>query len=400
MSIARAALNVSAVAWNRTAKACRHLVRRIRRTAKHADEARKAVRAQAVGTAVAGRHGANAMYTGAVRTSRYWARVASRTLPLVRSDVAVRSELWRAARGSGPIIVGPWLSEVGYEVLYWIPFVRWFVDHYRVDRTRLVVVSRGGAAGWYADLTDRYVELFDVFPSAEFAARNAARQVADQKQHGVSAFDEEILRRVRDEIGADATVCHPSAMFRLLRQFWLGNQSLDYALGYLRYRRVAPPQGPMPSLPDRFVAAKFYTGMSLPDTPDVRAALRGLVGRIASRSPVVMLDTGLTVDEHEDYTFRDIPGVVTLPSMEPQKNLAIQTDVIRRASRFVSTCGSLAWLAPMLGTETVAVYADDHLLSPHLYAARHAYDIIHAARFVPLDLAALATVDATDLSRV
>ena len=31
----------------------------------------------------------------------------------------------------------------------------------------------------------------------------------------------------------------------------------------------------------------------------------------------------------------------------PQTNLGVQTEVIRRADRFVGTCGSLAWLAPM-----------------------------------------------------
>ena len=27
---------------------------------------------------------------------------------------------------SEPILVGPWLGEVGFELLYWIPFLRWF----------------------------------------------------------------------------------------------------------------------------------------------------------------------------------------------------------------------------------------------------------------------------------
>jgi hypothetical protein len=75
--------------------------------------------------------------------------------------------------------------------------------------------------------------------------------------------------------------------------------------------------------------------------------------------------------------------------MRPESNLGLQTEVIRRARRFVGTCGSLAWLAPMLGTDTLAVYSDDHLLTSHLYAARHAYGSMSAARFDVLDLNAL-----------
>ncbi|HYS24513.1 MAG TPA: hypothetical protein VEP46_02895, partial [Vicinamibacterales bacterium] len=83
----------------------------------------------------------------------------------------------------------------------------------------------------------------------------------------------------------------------------------------------------------------------------------------------------------------DVPGLVTLDGwMTPQNNLAVQTEVIRRATRFVGTCGSLAWLAPMLGTDTLAIYADDHFLTPHLFAARHAYRSMEAARFTAVDL--------------
>jgi len=139
---------------------------------------------------------------------------------------------------------------------------------------------------------------------------------------------------------------------------------------------------------------KFYTGRALLDTPEHRERLRHLVERISHRYPVVALNTNLSLDEHADYVFKDVPGLITLDGwLTPQNNLAVQTEVIRRATRFVGTCGSLAWLAPMLGTDTLAVYADDHFLTPHLYAARHAYNTMDAARFTPLDLALLDDID-------
>jgi hypothetical protein len=105
---------------------------------------------------------------------------------------------------------------------------------------------------------------------------------------------------------------------------------------------------------------------------------------------VVALSTGLALDEHCDYDFKDLPNVMTLDGfVTPQNNLLVQTEVIRRATCFMGTCGSVAWLAPMLGTSTVAVYADDRFLTPHLYAARHAYLSMQAATFTPVDLAVL-----------
>jgi hypothetical protein len=184
-------------------------------------------------------------------------------------------------------------------------------------------------------------------------------------------------------------------MFQLLRQFWLGNDSLQSVLDYTEYAAAHTRAAvDVPQLPETFVAVKFYTGRALTDTPVHRDQLRRLVERLADRYPVVALNTNLSLDEHADYVFRDVPGLITLDGwLTPQNNLAVQTEVIRRANRFVGTCGSLAWLAPMLGTDTLAVYADDHFLTPHLYAARHAYNSMDAARFTPMDLAVLDQID-------
>jgi len=404
VSISVAAQNLARALWNRTAKLVRRGRQWTRRRGKDLRETRKHARAQVKWSGERGRDAAQHAYAGAVRTSRYWDRLRHRAWPLVSRDVAVRRLLRAAADGSDPIIVGPWLSEVGYEVLYWVPFLRWFTRQYDVQPERVIAVSRGGVSAWYDGVSSRYVEQFDLFTPREFTERNEARRGdADQKQLGISDFDHEILARARGRIGIDsAHVCHPSAMFQLLRQFWLGNDSLQSVLEYTEYEPIAEAAPiELPTLPDRFVAIKFYTGRALMDTPENREQLRRLVERIARRHPIVALNTNLSLDEHADYVFRDVPGIVTLDGwLTPQNNLAVQTEVIRRAARFVGTCGSLAWLAPMLGTDTLAVYADDHFLTPHLYAARHAYHSMQAARFTPMDLAVLDHVDVAELASV
>jgi ADP-heptose:LPS heptosyltransferase len=114
-----------------------------------------------------------------------------------------------------------------------------------------------------------------------------------------------------------------------------------------------------------------------------------------------MLDTGLATDEHEDYLFSDLENVTALGShLTPATNLDVQTRVIAHARAFVGTCGSLAWLAPMLGVDTIAVYAEDRFLTSHVFFARHAYRQIGAARFDTLDLRAAMALDAVWPQRV
>ena len=56
----------------------------------------------------------------------------------------IENEIKRIVEKPGPILVGPWLSEVGSELLYWIPMLRWIKERFGLDPAdRVVVVSRG-----------------------------------------------------------------------------------------------------------------------------------------------------------------------------------------------------------------------------------------------------------------
>ena len=184
-------------------------------------------------------------------------------------------------------------------------------------------------------------------------------------------------------------------MYQMFRAFWYGDRSLDFLLRHTDFRRAQVTEAAaIPTLPAEYAAVKFYTGPALPDTEANRAVLFDLVQRVAARMPVVMLDTAWNVDEHRDYAFEGIRGVTTLrPSLDPKTNLGLQTRVIAGARRFIGTCGGLAWLATLLGVDTLAVYEDDRYLTAHLYAAKYAYRRSGAARFSTLNLKALRAVE-------
>ena len=309
-------------------------------------------------------------------------------------------EIAQVARGRGPIIVGPWLSEVGFEVLYWIPFLRWFQDRYRVDAERIVAISRGGVADWYGGIAGQYIEIFDHLTPEEFGRRNRERhqrqEAGGQKQTTPGDLDTHLIETAREALHlSDAAVCHPSLMYRLFNRFWFGNRALDLVMSRTRYERmqVTPMTGV--GLPERYLAAKFYTGGAVADTPEVREALRGLVRAAASRMPVVMLETGMTTDDHEDYLFRDIPNVVSVREhLEPRSNLGVQTRIIAGSQGYLGTCGSLAWMAPMVGVNALAVYSEERFLVSHVYFAAQAYRQFECGRFDTLDLRAATELGA------
>jgi len=319
----------------------------------------------------------------------------------VREARRVEQQIARVTAGRRPIIAGPWLAEVGYEALYWVPFLRWFRDAHRIPPERLVIVSRGGVRDWYEGIGGSYIELFDHFTPSELAVRNEARQrdleAGGRKQTGFGALDDDIIRRVRERLGmGEAAVCHPSLMFRLFRHVWHGTLPYDWLWTHTDYEMMRAPALPaLAGLPEAFVAVKFYSGTALPGGAETRDLLRTLAARAAEAHPLVLLDTGLAVDDHDDVTFAGLPNVISAREwMQPSNNLGVQSALIARARYFLGTCGGLAWLAPFFGTPALAVYADDRQLAPHLYVQRQAGRRVGAAEFTPIDLRAWARLGA------
>jgi len=292
------------------------------------------------------------------------------SVPAAPVILQVRDELESLRRTNDPILVGPWLSEVGYELLYWVPFLRWAAAEYGLDASRLIAVSRGGVANWYRPLCGRYVDLFELYGIEEYRSRNEERfeQGGNQKQYEIGKFDREILARVQDTLGLSSVqLLHPRVMNRLLRHFWFGKAPAGLLQAHTRFARMEAPD-PVPveaGLPAEYVAVRFYFRPSFPDTVDNRRLASDIVRRIARDRAVVMLNTGLLLDDHRDFDVSTGKGVYRVDSlMTPQTNLDIQSRVISRATAFVGTYGGLSYLGPYYGVPTIGIYSDPSELVP------------------------------------
>ena len=287
----------------------------------------------------------------------------------------VRHEIDAMVRRGRMIVAGPWLGEVGFEALYWIPFLHWVMEIWALSPDRMVAVSRGGVRAWYAGVASRYVEMWEEIPLDAFLQGNASR--GRRKQLERVAFDKAILERVWRRLGTrDADVLHPSLMYRV--RAWKQPPAVWGADAPFRFRPVprAEPVIDRALLPPSYVAMKFYKGDCLPPVPPVYRALRERVIATARSSPVVVLDTGLDLrDGHGDYTFDDVPGVISArPWLHLQNNLGAQSQIVAGASAFVGPCGGITWIAPRLGVDTTALCVQDAPRAlPHVAHALAAY---------------------------
>ena len=296
----------------------------------------------------------------------------------------VRAELAALARGDEPVLVGPFVGEVGFELLYWLPFVRWAVEQEPGLRGRLVLVSRGGTASWAADLdVSGYVDVLSLVSPEDLVRRRPAL-----KQREVSAFDEELLAAVRNQLGVrDAGVLHPSLLFNFYypvvkrdrRAFAAAVTPTDGGASGLAasYRPIAAPAGPPPEagLPDDYVAVRFYGRASLPASAENQALVRRVVANLADKVPVVLLGHDLELDDHSDIGAGRGERILSVAHlMRPADNLDVQTRVLAGARGFVGTYGGLSYLAPSLGLPSVALTSSLEGLQPwHLDLAQQVF---------------------------
>jgi hypothetical protein len=156
-------------------------------------------------------------------------------------------------------------------------------------------------------------------------------------------------------------------MFGLLRRFWKGGLATNDALAWLRFERWPEPRNDAlrAKLPDRYVAVRFYFSVSFPDNAENRAVVRTAVGTLAERTPVVLLNTGLQLDDHLEVEEQDDTRVLRpLAGVPPEENLGAQSFVVSQADAFVGTLGGPAWYPPAYGVPSIGLVSSIQNIFP------------------------------------
>jgi hypothetical protein len=283
-----------------------------------------------------------------------------------RSRLSERS-LRRAARSGERLLLGPFLGEIGYELEYWIPFMRRELHRHEIPPEQVTVMTRGGAALWYRDFAGGELDILELMPPECYlpALEARRRRAGDLKQLRVDRFDRELVAIAEQRLGP-LTAVHPGLMYERLRGLWFKDVPLDELWPRLEYRRLAVEPDPALVPSEDYVAVKLYFNECLSPRAENRAFFRRSVERLAEETDVVLLSTGLLVDDHEEWTIGrpHIHGIEH--GLRPADNLAVQTRIIAGARGLVATYGGFSYLGPFLGVPTVTFYEKEQTVPVHL----------------------------------
>lgn len=264
-----------------------------------------------------------------------------------------------------PILVGPWRSEVGFELLYWIPFLNRFRETYKIPPERLIAIGRGGSAAWYQ--MNGTADLYEHVPvdTARVWSVQASQQTGSIKQHRREAWETHYCGLLANALGLTSYhLLHPSWMYQLLEPWWTGTATPKllerYTLQPVKFPAPAIDPDLQSQLPPKFIAMRWYARPTWPFREDLVLWTRKLVERVAQHLPVVLIDS-FHADDHADIQLGAIPNTIRLSELveqTPLNNLQIQSSVIARASAYVGTYGGMAQGAMRWGVPTIALYAE------------------------------------------
>jgi hypothetical protein len=305
---------------------------------------------------------------------------------------ALRAErsLRRAAATGEPLLLGPYLSEIGHELEYWIPFLRRELHRYAIPPEQATVMTRGGAALWYRDFAAHELDALELLTPEQYLPRFEERyaRARDLKQLRMESFDRELIRLARGRLG-DVTVIHPSLMFTRLRGLWFKNMPLSELWPRVEYRPLELE--PMPGLPAGYVAVKAYFNECFEAKPETERFLRELIDRLTAVADVVLLSTGLAVDDHAEWAAKPERVHSIEHLLRPQDNLAVQSRIAAGARALVSTYGGFSYLGPFLGVPTLSFLEVEQTMPVHYEVIRAAFP---GADYTRIESGDLGAVDA------
>lgn len=291
--------------------------------------------------------------------------------------------------GSAPILAGPWTSELGFESLYWLPFLDQVRHTLKIAPERLIPISRGGAAEWYGVPTGIELYAMRSLQQCRIAARMEQQRTGLQKQYHVTDFDRQVIRDTAESLKLRRyQVLHPSWMYHLLTPFWEARTGLTWAQQHLRFRVLPPP--PLPDglqLPEKFACVRFYARSTWPPSPETAVFAKGVIAQLSQQVPVILLNPGVHADEHVDFTPEPMPPNVfkltDLCKVTPDRDLAIQAAVLARSVGFVGTYGGVANLALRFGRPVFSFYVDWlGTMLPH----RHLLEMLALQQNIPFQI--------------
>lgn len=284
-----------------------------------------------------------------------------RSREVIKIKKLISDELDKLLQDNKPVIAGPYISDIGIEILYWIPFLRWLIKNYNLSKNRLITISRCGTDIWYNELNGKHIDICDFLEEKEFFFMINQRIVNGIKQFTITEIEKDILNKITEKIKVDDYyLVHPSLMFNVFLPIWKQKLPADFIKNYTIYKHFPflKEQFQIDRVPKDYIAVNFSFCPQFPNNSQNRFFLENLLAELCKEYKIINLNTGIQIDRHIDFDFES-DKIINIKNLVNYKNLLkVQTDIISNARLFIGTHSGISFLAPLIGVKTLNIYSE------------------------------------------
>ncbi|MDO8732938.1 MAG: hypothetical protein Q7L55_10285 [Actinomycetota bacterium] len=269
------------------------------------------------------------------------------------------------------VVFGPFLGEVGFETLYWIPQITTLATSGALDGHRVVVMSRGGTADLYRaiGIPFEYVDVLDVVSPEEYVARDTQRLIdgglrAKNHKTGTSDWEWQLISSAGL---AGSHVVSADLMHVAIRRF--GSRALTFPrAAVVRVERTDN------------VILKFWFGAQMKATTENMRRVSEICKQARDAGPVLAIVNRHTLEDSRpfakpsknlgvDEPFSQICANLDLPTADTaseRTNIADQIQLLASARAFKGTYGGFSYLCLYTRTPVMTYYRN-----PAIVFSRH-----------------------------
>ncbi len=294
---------------------------------------------------------------------------------------AIEENLLEKISSTEKIIVGPWFSELGHEVLYWIPLLNHLFKTAGRSTSDIISISRSGAEVLYKPFSDTNINALNFYTPSDWHSMidSVWIQLGGQKQSNFSFEENTILGDVLDlnilseNIGSDNIFwMHPSIMFSMFRPFWRNNfsvESIQSLLNWPNYEYLVDKK--------EFVdfGMKFYSRPSFLMNEPNQNLVSDIIKSFANKNYKI-IGNSVYSDDHDIFKLDGVSSSRIIKIQSYERNLEPQINLASNCKKFISTYGGLNYLPLLTGVESIGLYSNmQKLLPSHQLTAELLADI-------------------------
>ncbi len=255
------------------------------------------------------------------------------------------------------VIVGPWFSELGFELLYWIPYLNTVLKDHAEAGKKVVSVSRGGMSSLYSSISTEHINLLNNYSQSEWLSltNNVWAKLGGLKQSSLLVEDLKILEAsIPIETWKNDSrkiLIHPRILFALFRPYWRNKDFNPLSI----VDQITIPLQPNPE-PQSGIFTKIYSRPSLElneantksllnflnDFPEDKLLITD--DSYIDDHPIFNLGSSIKAREHVQRTF--------------ENNLEDQINLYKSCEKSITTYGGLSYLALYFQKSSLSLYSD------------------------------------------